>query len=171
MKKLFIIGFTVAVMLLQPKKGSCQNSSDSKTYATQPATENYFNTVTGKIGNSQYKFVLIGDNMPVFAIDKKQIDSNELLQYEDLLDSLSNVVWERQRKEAQKKEQYNLKKKQEILTELVQQKIAATKDAVKSFYLTADQLKVNGVQVSQTVFEFFKKKYIHSYDKVFYYEQ
>lgn len=172
MQKQFVIFFT-AVSLLQFTTGVCQtaNSSDNKVYQPEPPKENYFNTVTGRRGSSQYKFVLIGDKEPVLAINQKEVSRKELFLYEELIDSLSHVVWERQRKETEKFEQHLKKKKLDILADLVQQKLAVNKEAVRSFYLTWNRLMVNDIMVSPKAFEFFKKKYILSEDKAIYYEQ
>jgi hypothetical protein len=173
MKKQLMTGFIIAVSMLHLKTGICQigYSQDTKAYAAELPKENYFNTVTGKIGSRQYKFILIGDKIPFLTIDQEEVSRNKLPQYQELLDSLSHVIWERQKKEAERAKQYITKKKPEILTDLVEQKVCEKKEDIKSFYLTSFQLTVNGISVSPKVFEFFKKKYILSADGAFYYEQ
>ncbi|MBP7555160.1 MAG: hypothetical protein KA821_02770 [Chitinophagaceae bacterium] len=132
--------------------------------------KNHFNTATTKIAGKECSLTLIGDMLPDFSVDGRKVSTSDFDDYASEIDSLSHIIWERQRKEAQRREAAIAKIKQQILGELVSAKHITTQSQVHSFYLSSEAFFINNKQQSPEVFAYFKKKYLKSEDKAFYYE-
>jgi len=142
-----------------------------KQYQNNRPGQNFFNTAVYEINGKKYKLILIGDLLPQLSINGKPVAKDELDYYQEEIESLSNIIWERQRNEAERKNTFIEKVKQQILDDLIVKKLVPDKESVQSFYLTSVQLVINDKIQNPAAYKFFKAKYIKSDDRAFYYEK
>lgn len=136
-----------------------------------PATdveENYLNTITttGPDG-TQYKLVQIGDRLPKLFVNNKLIPTENLDRYTSLIESLTPILWQRQKTVAQQKEADEIRQQCAIINDMVKDQLIKTPKEVLSFRLTANEMIVNGKAQSFTVFSRYMKKYIKNNDRVY----
>jgi len=97
----------MAVFLLSLPPGLLSQSSDKVTSLHEGSKarlpESYFNTIIQDIEGKRYKLVLIGDLLPELTINGRRVQIKELENYQATINRLSKIIWERQRKEAERK--------------------------------------------------------------------
>lgn len=176
MKKQILFMPVLAFLAVIPACIQAQNNADKVTSNHVLTDRNlmqksYFNTASTEIFGKKCSLTLVGDMLPNFSIDEKKIPVSQLDEYATEIDSLSKIIWERQRKEVEKKNVAIEKTKQQILDDLVAKKYVLSKADVHSFYLCGDSFFVNKKEQRADVFAYFKSKYMKSDDKAFYYEK
>jgi hypothetical protein len=90
----------------QQKKPTPKAQSTEVAMPLDPpvAEESYLNTVTTTdTSGTKYKLVIIGDMRPKFFINSKQIDSDELIKYGDIIAKLTPILWQRQKQAGKEK--------------------------------------------------------------------
>lgn len=89
----------VKVYSQQSKLVSPEQSTEVKMPLEKPVIqENYLNTVTTTDSDGiKYKLVIIGDLLPRFFVNNKQVNRNELGKYSYIIDRLMPILWQRQK--------------------------------------------------------------------------
>ncbi len=133
--------------------------------------ENQFNTASLTTNDGKtFKLIVIGDRLPQLFIDGEKISKDDLPVYQDNIDKLHEIIVERQKKENERTNAIWERTKNQILVDLVDQKVVSARKDVRSYYLTSQYLKVNGRIQDPDTFLFLRNRYIRSADMVFYFE-
>lgn len=161
------------ISFIHPGWASGQKSTEVKMPTSVPATaENYLNTITSTdTDGTKYKLVLIGDLLPVLYVNGKSIATEELKNYSHIIDKLTPVLWQRQKDEADKRNERFEKARNAIADELIKTGLVENLASIESFLLSAKELIVNDKNQSLEVFIKFKNKFITSADRVFYFNK
>ncbi|HZY36116.1 MAG TPA: hypothetical protein VFE53_05680 [Mucilaginibacter sp.] len=154
MKKIFIAMLAVACFSVHARG---QNTG----VKTDPNAIN----LTDK-GNS-YRLISIGDKLPRLFVNDREVPAARLNDYAPIIDKMQNELWTRQKKagqisDAEKEQQVN-----NIVADLVSQKIILSAAALLSFRLDGGGFVVNGKKQAFDVYTRFKRKFITSPDKVY----
>lgn len=171
-KQILFAQLVLLVATVLATSAQAQNLADKVTLEqNDKPTKNDLNTATVVIAGKKCSLTLIGDMLPDLFIDGKQIPASQIDEYTAETDSLSHVIWAKQRKDAERKDAAIAKAKLQILEELSSTKYGFSRKNVQSFYLTSKEFFVNKKLQSADVFAHFKSKYLKSDDKAFYYEK
>ena len=172
-KALSLIMTFTFISIIHPVWALGQKSTEEKMPVSVPATsENYLNTITSTdTDGTKYKLVLIGDLLPVLYVNGKSITTGELKNYSHIINKLTPVLWQRQKKEADKRNERFEKRRDAIAGELVKAGLVNELANIRSFLLSAKEFIVNDKNQSIEVFTRFKNKFITSADQVFYFNK
>ena len=160
---------TAASVSAQPLKSDLP-ASTAVNFPTPAAAveENYLNTVTttGPDG-TRYKLVQIGDRLPKLFVNNKLIATENLDRYAGLIESLTPILWQRQKETAWRKDVDEITQQEAIINDMVKDQLIKTPKDVVSFRLTANEMIVNGKAQSFPVFSRYMKKYIKNGDRAY----
>lgn len=133
--------------------------------------ETYLNTVstTGADG-TKYKLVVIGDMVPKFYINGQLLSPNEMDKYNEMIDKLTPVLWQRQKQQAEEQRKEISKITSAILKELKDKHYFKGEASVESFLLSSKELFVNKQRQSNEMFIYFWNKFGKSSDAFYYYD-
>jgi len=84
----------------QQRPATADQASEVKMPVKKPAVAlNYLNTVTSTgTDGTRYKLVIIGDVLPKLFVNNKQVSNARLTQYSDIIEKLTPILLQRQRK-------------------------------------------------------------------------
>ena len=125
------------------------------------------NAITWADKGNSYRLISAGDKLPRLFVNEKEIPAVQLNGYAPVIDKMQNELWARQKKAAQLNEIENEQQVNNIVAELVSQKIIPSAGALISFRLDGGSFVVNGKKQSFDVYTRFKHKFITSPDKVY----
>jgi hypothetical protein len=133
--------------------------------------ETYLNTVstTGADG-TKYKLVVIGDMLPKFYINGQLLSRNEMEKYNEMIDKLTPVLWQRQKQVAEEQKKEISKITSAILKELIDKHYFKDEASVESFLLSSKELVINKHKQSNEMFIYFWNKFGESSDAFYYYD-
>src|SRR5215213_5945360 len=172
-KSLSLIIIYALTSIIYPGWALGQKSTEVEMPASRPAMEeNYLNTVTSTDSDgTKYKLVIIGDLLPALYVNGKSIKASEFKNYSHIIDKLTPVLWQRQKKEADKRNERFEKERNAIADELVKAGLIKNLSNIESFLLSSKEFIVNDKNQSLEVFTRFKNKFITSADQVFYFNK
>ena len=135
--------------------------AQNKSVSTDP------NAITWADKGNSYRLISIRDKLPRLFVNDKEIPAAHLSDYEPVIDKMQTELWARQKKavrinDAEREEQVN-----NIVADLVSQKIIPSANALFSFRLDGGGFVVNGKKQPFDVYTRFKNKFINSPDKVY----
>jgi len=140
---------------------SVHAKAQNKSVSTDPNAINWADK-----GNT-YRLISIGDKLPRFFVNDKEVPATRLNDYAPVIDKMQNELWARQKKAAQMNNAESGQKVNQIVAELVSQRIVPSANALISFRLDGGGFMVNGKKQPFDVFTRFKQKFINSPDKVY----
>jgi len=166
---LFISNFTLGQ---RPNSKLLIKSTEIQMRASQtPIEETYLNTVstTGDDG-TKYKLVIIGDMLPKFYVKGQLLSHTKMEKYNDIIDKLTPVIWQRQKQAAEEQRKDISKITSAILKELIDKHYFKDATSVESFLLSSKELVINKQRQSNEMFIFFWNKFGKSSDAFYYYD-
>jgi hypothetical protein len=161
------------ISIIYPGWALGQKSTEIEMPVCRPGLqENFLNTVTSiDTDGVKYKLVIIGDLLPVLFVNGKRIEADELKNYSHIIDKLSFVLWQRQKEEANKRNERVEKTRNTIAAELVKEGVVKNVFGIESFLLSQKEFIVNDKNQSLEIFTRFKNKFITSDDQAFYFNK
>jgi hypothetical protein len=165
---MFISAQSLAQQADQRRGSVALSDSSAETLPEESA----LNTASMKSDDGKtFKLVIIGDCLPMLFVNGNKISKIDFPVYEEYMDTLAGVIQGRQRAEALRIDAVRERIRNQIMSDLVEKKLAARKENIHSYYLTAKSLMVNGKIQNSASFTFFRNKYVKSQDRVFYYDR
>ncbi len=133
--------------------------------------ETYLNTVstTGADG-TKYKLVIIGDMLPKFYVNGQLLSHTEMEKYNEIIDKLTPVLWQRQKKAAEEQRKEISEITSAILKELINKHYYKDEASIVSFLLSSKELIINKQRQSNEMFIYFWNKFGKSSDAFYYYD-
>ncbi len=156
----------------QPKGKLPTKSTEIQMPASQTSIEEtYLNTAstTGADG-TKYKLVIIGDMLPKFYVNGQLLSRTEMEKYNEIIDKLTPVLWQRQKQAAEEQSKEISKITSAVLKELIDKHYYKDEASIESFLLSSKELIINKQRQSNEMFIYFWNKFGKSSDAFYYYD-